>query len=208
MVTVDLKTSTDVVNNIVTSSAVVIGGIWAYLKFIRGRTFAYRAELGISSSLQQSTDCLYLSVAITFRNTGLSKIPLNKDMKVVRLFSIVDAVDRNLSVSRWKRIFTLPILDEHDWVEAQESVTDSVIYSLQGSGGKDSAHVAYQVEALIGARRRRITRKGERWQARAVVFIPATNLAKRRFVDYNSLAGLTRKQLLLKMITLGKARLS
>jgi hypothetical protein len=84
---VDLKTATDVVDNIVTSSAVVIGGVWAYFKFVRGRTFARRAELDISPALEQSADSLYLAVTITLKNTGLSKLPLNKDMKVVRKYS-------------------------------------------------------------------------------------------------------------------------
>src|SRR5438128_683810 len=115
--------------NIVTSSAVVIGGIWAYFKFVRGRTFARRAELDISPALEQNADSLYLSVTITLKNTGLSKLPLNRDMKVIRLFGIVDEADRNLSPLKWKRILTFPILDQHDWLEAQETVTDMVTYS-------------------------------------------------------------------------------
>jgi hypothetical protein len=205
---VDLKTATDVVDNIVTSSAVVIGGVWAYFKFVRGRTFARRAELDISPALEQSADSLYLAVTITLKNTGLSKLPLNKDMKVVRLFGIVDEADRNLSASEWKRISTLPILDQHDWLEAQETVTDMVIYSLQGSDGKDSGHVAYQVEALVGARRRRMTGKGIRWQSRAIVFLPTANLVNPGPVNAESLTGLTRKQLILKMIALGRGKQS
>jgi len=46
-----LQQATTVAYNIVTSSAVVIGGIWAYFKFVRGRAFANRAELGVSALL-------------------------------------------------------------------------------------------------------------------------------------------------------------
>jgi hypothetical protein len=197
---VDLKTATDVVNNIVTSSAVVIGGVWAYFKFVRGRTFARRAELAVSPAIEQSADSLYLSVTITLKNAGLSKLPLNKDMKVVRLFGIADEADQNFTTPKWERISTLPILDQHDWLEAQETVTDMVIYSLQGSDGKDSGHAAYQVEAIVGAPRRRVTRKGTRWQSRAVVFLPAAKLINPGHVNTNGLIALTTKQLFLKMI--------
>jgi hypothetical protein len=37
--TVDVKTATDVASNIVTSAAVLVGGVWAYFKLIKGRTF-------------------------------------------------------------------------------------------------------------------------------------------------------------------------
>ena len=76
----DLKTATDVASSIVTSLAVVIGGVWAYFKFIKGRTFAHRAELDVSPSLETSAESLYLSVTITLKNTGLSKLPLNEGM--------------------------------------------------------------------------------------------------------------------------------
>jgi hypothetical protein len=142
-VAVDLKTASDVVHNIVTSSAVVIGGIWAYFKFVRGRTFARRAELNTSPMLEQGAGSLYLSVTITLKNTGLSKLPLNKDMKVVRLFGTAVEAGRDLAAPEWKRISTLPIFDQHDWLEAQETVTDMVIYSLRGPDGKDSGHVAH-----------------------------------------------------------------
>ena len=68
----------------------------------------------------------------------------------MRLFGIVDEADRNLSTPEWKRILTLPILDQHDWLEAQETVTDMVIYSLQGSDEKIPGHVAYQARGTCG----------------------------------------------------------
>jgi hypothetical protein len=170
---VDLKTATDVANNIVTSCAVLIGGVWAYFKFIRGRTFAHRAELNVSPSLERSADALYLSVTVTLKNTGLSKLPLNSNMKIVRLFGITHEADRSVRAAGWERILTIPILDQHAWLEAQEAVTDTVVYSLHSTDGKDSGYGAYQVEALVGAPRRLITRKGTRWQSRAVVFLSA-----------------------------------
>ncbi len=176
--TVELTTVTGAVNDIVTSSAIFIGGIWAYFKFIRGRTFAHRAELDVAVSLEDSNGRLYLSVAITLKNTGLSRLPLNSDMKVVRLFRMVSESDSAVYSAEWERISTVAILDQHDRLEAQEIVTDTLVYCLSGAD-TDPGHAVYQVEALVGAPRRLITGKGTRWQSRAVVFLPPNTSAKR-----------------------------
>jgi hypothetical protein len=167
----ELATVTGAVNDIVTSSAVLIGGVWAYFKFVRGRTFARRAELDVSVSLENSNSRLYLSIVITLKNTGLSRLPLNSEMKIVRLFHMVSELSDDVCIAEWERISTVSILDQHDWLEAQETVIDTLVYCLSGVDPR-SGHAVYQVEALVGAPRRRITGKGTRWQSRAVAFLP------------------------------------
>jgi hypothetical protein len=169
---VDAKTTIEEVNNVVTSAAVVVGGIWAYFKFIRGRTFAHRAELDVTPSLDQSTGASYLSVTVTLKNTGLSKLPLNANMKAVRLSGIAGDASDGLRQAAWRRILTSPILETHAWLEAQETVTDTVVYSLHVSDVEGPRAAVYQIEAIVGSRRRLITRKGTQWSARAVVFVP------------------------------------
>jgi hypothetical protein len=168
---VDVKTAIEEVNNVVTSAAVVVGGIWAYFKFIRGRTFAHRAELEVTPSLDQSTGTSYLSVAVTLKNTGLSKLPLNANMKAVRLSGIAGDASDGLRRATWQRILTSPTLETHAWLEAQETVTDTVVYSLHVLD-VEGPRAVYQIEAIVGSRRRLITRKGTQWTARAVVFVP------------------------------------
>ena len=198
----DVKTATDVASNIVTSAAVLVGGVWAYFKFIKGRTFAHRAELDVSPTLEASADSLYLSVAITLKNTGLSKLPLNDDMKVMRLFGLTHTANSAVSAAKWERVLTVPILDQHAWLEAQETVTDSVVYNLYGTtDGQGSGHAAaYQVEALVGGRRRLITRRGTRWQARAVVFLPPGYSAKRSAVKTEALTESNRTRTIIERI--------
>lgn len=67
----DVKTAADVTSNIITSAAVLVGGIWAYFKFIKGRTFAHRAELDVSPTLEASADSLYLAkLSMATRRSG------------------------------------------------------------------------------------------------------------------------------------------
>ena len=127
----DFKDTADAVYNVVSSSAIIIGGTWAYLKFVRGRTFAHRAELSVSlSSTSDTSKSPYLNVGVELKNTGLSKIPLNENMKAVRIYGCKhDSVER-LSEVVWEEVKAVPVLDQHDWLEAQETITDTVVFSL------------------------------------------------------------------------------
>lgn len=165
----DLQAATTVAYNIVTSSAVVVGGVWAYFKFVRGRTFANRAELSVSASFNGSPDQVYFCATVTLKNTGLSRLPLNNNMKVIRIFGAA-ASKSDAGEVKWERISTLPVLDQHEWLEAQETVTDTIVYRVPLSSQSGSNYAIYQVEAIIGARPRPITRRRVLWQARAVAF--------------------------------------
>lgn len=170
----DLSTATDVANNIITSGAVVIGGVWVYFNYIRGRTFARRAELGVTSSLERGNS-LYLCATVTLKNSGQSNLPLNENMKVIRLSGIADRTSDGIGVAKWQRIMTLPILEQHAWLEALETVTDTVVYSLPCASGGGPHYSAYQVEAIVGTRRRLISRRGTLWQSRTVLFAPTAS---------------------------------
>lgn len=198
----DLQADTTVVYNIVTSSAVIVGGIWAYFKFARGRTFANRAELSVSTSLGRDPGHSYLCITVALKNAGLSRLPLNNNMKAIRIFHIVGPQDDGPGKTEWKRIITLPILEQHEWLEAQETVTDSVVYRLSKCGQDNAYHGAYQIEAIVGARRRPITRKRVQWQARAVTFLTSTysgNLPDAQVTNSPKRGGLMRR-----ILNLGK----
>lgn len=183
----DLKTTADTVHNIVTSSAVIIGGVWVYFKFIRGRTFAHRGELQVSPVLESNGNSLHLSVTIRFKNTGLSKIPLNPNMTFLYLFGITGNTNNGPYPATWEEIPPISqVFDQHAWVEGQESVEDTVVYNLPVSDRKVPGHVAYKVEAQMAAPRRLITRKGTRWQARAVVFLASSNPTNYRSMFTNT----------------------
>lgn len=179
-----LEEITTAAYNIVTSSAVIVGGIWAYFKFVRGRTFANRAELNVSISFERADARLHLSAIFTLKNTGQSRIPLNSKMKAARLFGMVDSQESDgPAETRWERIKTTPIFEQHEWLEAYETVTDTVVYRLPAPGSHHIWHTAYQVEAIVGARRRLLTRKGVQWQARAVAFIPLASSENRKLLQ-------------------------
>lgn len=142
--------------------AIVVGGLWAYFKFLRGRTFASRAELGVAAAPLPG-EPRALKITATLRNAGLSKLPLRT--QAVLLYGIsarpteenqTGTVERRIGKAR--KIFAA-----HGWVEAGETIADELVLLLPDPDG----WIAWRVECRVYERR-----KGEgglRWTANVVV---------------------------------------
>ena len=168
---VHINAISQVVYNFATTGAIAVGGVWAYFKFLRGRTFSYRAEVSVTARVEERAGWLYVNVTIQIRNTGLSKVPLNDDMKYLQLYGMESGNSGSPAMTEWRRLLTSKIFDQHRLVEAQEVVTDTIALRLPRDISAD--HHAYKVEAWLGARLNRVTRKGHLWHARGIVFAPA-----------------------------------
>ena len=66
----------DAVAALTQALAILLGGLWAYFKFVRGRTFAHRLELGIDASTVATAQGTGLKVTATVKNVGLTKLTL------------------------------------------------------------------------------------------------------------------------------------
>jgi hypothetical protein len=170
-----LENFSEIVYNFTTSTAVVIGGVWAYFKFVRGRTFSHRAELSVAAAVEDCGDRVCLNVSIGLKNTGLSKLPLNDEMKYIQLYGMSDNDGSLPGSPEWKWLLTKKIFDQHAWIEAQETATDAAVFQLWAAGSQSLRHHAYQVEVWLGAPRSRITRKGSLWHGRTVAFTPVVS---------------------------------
>jgi hypothetical protein len=142
--------------------AIVVGGLWAYFKFLRGRTFASRAELGVAAA-RLPGDVPALKVTATLKNAGLSKLPLRT--QAVLLYGIearpgdespAATVERKLGKAH--KVFAA-----HGWVEAGETIADELVLLLPARGDV----LAWRVECRVYERRR--GEGGLRWTASVVV---------------------------------------
>jgi len=109
------------VQHIVEAFAVLIGGLWAYWKFVRGRTFHHRAELEVEPSLIVDVVPRAVRVNATMKNTGAADIPLRA--AVVRLAAYTDS-------GAWKAVESVGVFADHEWVESQETISDEVLIPL------------------------------------------------------------------------------
>jgi hypothetical protein len=167
----DSKDLAEIAKNATQALAVVVGGIWAYFKFFRGRTFARRAELNLKGTLYKFKDELYVRVIITLRNAGASKIPLEKDIAAVYLYGVQSKGYSPGSNLDWQEHLVLtPILESHKWIEPHETVTDEVLIPVPHPSGEDDGNwLAFRLHAKVWGKKRALRRKGTRWAADATV---------------------------------------
>jgi hypothetical protein len=149
------------------AAAIVVGGTWAYFKFVRGRTFAKRAELSVTPTLLPE-EKPKLKVQASLRNVGLSKLPLRT--QAVFLYGIYAAATAENPIATAEQQLGKPkkIFAAHQWIEAQETVTDEILLLLPDSQfTSEHEWLAFRVECRVYAKQRR---KGAlSWTASALV---------------------------------------
>jgi hypothetical protein len=109
-----LSTFTDTANHLVQSLALIVGGAWAYLKFRRGRTFAYRADIALEGKVVDLGRRPAVMARLSFTNAGLSKLPLKQGGKVIHLYGTPATAWAPPAGLEWHRVLTTLVLTEHD----------------------------------------------------------------------------------------------
>jgi hypothetical protein len=150
---------------LVQALAILIGGVWAYYEFVRGRRFASRAEVRVDGKLLAAEGTRGIRVAATLHNPGETRIP-------IRAPSVTAQTVPRASWGRafeWQEVGLSPIFNEHAWIEARETITDEALIPLPESDEAfDGDLLAYRVECVVYERRTDGT-GGLRWSAAAIV---------------------------------------
>jgi hypothetical protein len=165
----------EIADHTVTALAILVGGLWAYLKFVRGRTFAHRAELDVSGTLFGYGGDRIVRAAVRVKNTGLSKLHLKPNGKVVYLHGIAATGWAPEGNVEWEKLTITRILGGVAWIEAHESVSDEALIPVPTGDRGDEQWLALRLEAQVWGRRRR-GREGQRWMATVIVPVEITPL--------------------------------
>jgi len=155
----------DTISKIVSTAAIVVGGTWAYYKFVRGRTFAKRAELEVTGHVLDADDLRAIRAHVELRNTGAAKIPLRaKGVWVYGLNS-----DSAAARAGWgDHLAAVKVLTHHDWLEAQETISDDVLIPLPDELAEIDSRLAYRLEFRVYELRKG-AKGGIQWTAEAIV---------------------------------------
>src|SRR6185295_3071604 len=68
------KDFTDAFANLTQSLALIAGGVWAYFKFAKGRTFQDRLIPTVTGKVLSIDGSVFLIVTVQIKNVGLSKL--------------------------------------------------------------------------------------------------------------------------------------
>ena len=127
----NIKTIADIVSASITAFAVIVGGLWTYRKFVKGRTFKPRLDVTMVGSWQVADGRNLLQCRVTVKNIGASKITIvqpGTGLSVSRL-----AASKHLNgahSAEWTELGIFEILVDHKWIEPGETVRDQVLLDL------------------------------------------------------------------------------
>jgi hypothetical protein len=126
----DIQSVVGIVGTVVTAVALTVGGLWAYFKFVKGRTYRPRLEVGMSGQWRQLEGVDLLHARITVRNIGNSVVTLLQ--RGTGLGVSVPAADQGTApvAVAWTVLRVFEILGEHEWIEPGEMVSDDVLLNL------------------------------------------------------------------------------
>jgi hypothetical protein len=118
-------------DKVVQITAVIVGGVWAYLKFIRGRVYYTRLEPSVAATTFRKDGTDYLLATVTLKNVGATKVDIVQEGTALRVFACPAYGSQNALLSvDWNRLRTVSIFQEHAWIEAGETIQDSLLFVL------------------------------------------------------------------------------
>lgn len=120
----DIKDSVELVEKIATIAALVIGGIWAYFNYIKGRIYRPRLRTEINGKVVIDNGQIYLHITSTITNLGNSVVELQQKGSGIRILGHDRSKVSSVQSATWKRLATYPVFDKHGWLEAKETIED------------------------------------------------------------------------------------
>lgn len=133
----------DGLSSLATAGAVIVGGWWAYLKFLKGRTYKPRLSVHMAGQWRTVDSEPIFHVRIRVTNIGASKVSLRQHGTGLRVSLPADEQDQHPNVFVWepvvridtppaepKRTRTFSILEEHAWIEPGETISEDLLINL------------------------------------------------------------------------------
>jgi hypothetical protein len=120
----------DVVQNVVTTLGIAIGGLWAYVRFVRDRVRRPKLEMSLAGEiLAADASDAYIRVQCSLKNVGLLKTSITHGGggSGVGVFQpIIGPLGSALATVIWadEPTTVCEVLALHDWIEPGETITD------------------------------------------------------------------------------------
>jgi hypothetical protein len=127
----NFSTVLDNLEKAVTIAALLIGGVWTYYHFIRGRTYRLRLEPTVSGTMTSVRSGRRLIVTSRLKNVGLSKATIQQAGSALRVLTgAIELGAAQIAAVDWTHIGTFPVFKDHGWVESGETITEQAMFVL------------------------------------------------------------------------------
>ena len=123
---------TSIILNIVTIIAVMVGGLWTYFHYFKGRLYYPRLELKVSGSVHADGSNKYLLTNVHLKNLGNRDFRIQRAGTGLRISSLGDreAQVDDLRFAHQNKLKTVRIFADHQWIESNESIGDDLLFRL------------------------------------------------------------------------------
>ena len=150
----------DVVWKVAASAGVVVGGIWTYFKFIKGRTFQPNIIPKVAGEAREKEREIFLIATTEVENAGASKVTIDHEYTVVRVLTAKALARGEEGPIEWgERAFaTRKILQHREHLEPGGTAVDTELFQIQNDN-----FVALRLEVLV------TSPKGDTWTGVGIV---------------------------------------
>ena len=148
-------------SDLLTSLGIVVGGLWAYFKFFKGRTFRTRLEPKITAKIVNQGNTKILIASMELTNIGFTVVYLNP-LTSIDVYVINPVTPTELSsVKLGDSPRTFPVFENHSWIEPEETIRDEIMLRLPNAD-----NVSYQLKLVIRSENRSIVKRWKSWRKR------------------------------------------
>lgn len=118
----------------------VIGAVWAWLQYVRGRTFRRRLEPKITGDIFEAEGKHFISIVSSVRNVGLSRAFIIQRGTWVEISILqLDSTTTSFAEPDVKELGKPEVFLSHSWVEPGEEVSDPRLVQLPTKEPRDVA---------------------------------------------------------------------
>ena len=133
--------------NVTQSLALIAGGVWAYFKFVKGRTFEDRLNTTVSGKLISIYGSVFLIVTIRLQNVGLSRIAFDQDVSSLEIFEYVPSQGEDILRVKNDLLTSFRVFGDKDrYIEPNEIVERETLIALQVL-----SKIGYQLELEVSS---------------------------------------------------------
>jgi hypothetical protein len=129
----DVQTGVSLLGTTTTVLAVVVGGLWAYFKFLRGRTYRPRLSVGMEARWCLVNERHLVHARITVKNIGVSVVTPRQRGMGLRVSVLSPQQPKPPAGVGWDVVRVFEILREHEWIEAGETVSDDLLLDIDST---------------------------------------------------------------------------
>jgi hypothetical protein len=162
-----VQTIADILQKLFTIAAIIVGAIWTYFNFFRGRTYKMRLEPEVSGKAVTINGLNHLLAAIRLKNVGLSRVEIEQKGTALELLAY-NAPDgtKNIVSAAWDRLTAFPVFESNRLIEPGEIIEEKRLIVVP-----TNERTAFRL-------RLRLVSHGSAWEAMDIVTFSEENASK------------------------------